>query len=62
MKRILVPGDLECLEKKKIFSCNECGCVFEASWQDYNYESQYNEDYYWSKCPTCGRRAYEKTQ
>lgn len=63
MKQILIPGDLERLENKKIFSCDRCGCVFEATLSDYKYEcSQYNEDIYSSTCPTCGRRAYEKTQ
>ena len=61
MKQIIVEGDLRRLEKRRIFSCDRCGCVFEATTSDYKYESTpYNEDIYSSTCPTCGRRAYEK--
>lgn len=42
MKQIIVDGDLKRLEKKKIFSCDRCGCIFEATLSDYKYEcSQY---------------------
>lgn len=43
----------------KIFECSDCGCVFEAEKDEYTYGVQYNEEYYYCKCPECGKQANE---
>ena len=37
----------------KVFSCKKCGCIFEASKDEYSSGTQYNETYYYCKCPCC---------
>lgn len=56
--KIIIPGDATRLKKIKSFTCKECGCVFEADKTEYRSESQYNEEYYACKCPTCGQWVY----
>lgn len=43
----------------KIFRCYGCGCVFEAEKCEYSSGIQYNETYYYCKCPECSETADE---
>ncbi len=48
------------LNATKRFECKTCGCIFEADWDEYTHSSQYNETYYYCKCPNCRvNNAYE---
>lgn len=58
---IIVQGKLEKLREIREFRCSKCGCEFRADKGEYQYEgSQYNEDYYGSKCPCCGNKVYSR--
>lgn len=57
--KILKEGDLKLLQKIKKFTCPYCGCIFEASKDEYKNGMQYNEEYYYCKCPFCNRTAYK---
>ena len=56
--RIIKPGDPSRLKETRRFTCQRCGCVFEADKEEYNSGMQYNEIYYKSQCPTCGTTVY----
>lgn len=60
--KIIVPGDLEKARLKnlgiKTFECPDCGCVFEATSEEYKYETQ--PDYGpFMTCPCCGKTSVE---
>lgn len=58
---IIVQGNLEKIKQTKEFRCLQCGCVFKANKNEYQYAgSQYNESYYSCACPYCGNRAYSE--
>ena len=61
MKSIIKPGYQEDLSqaKAKQFHCAHCGCIFKATWSDYNMILYPDKEYY-SECPTCGRDAGEQ--
>lgn len=48
-------GDKNKLLETKMFDCNFCWCLFEADNTEYKVDSQYNEIYYYVRCPVCGR-------
>ena len=57
---IIREGDLRRAKHIKRFYCRECGCVFDADNSEYRYDTtQYNEDSFYCKCPTCGHKAYD---
>lgn len=56
--KIIKPGDINLLKATKRFMCKKCGCIFEADKGEYRSDSQYNEIYYISTCPTCGSPTY----
>ena len=60
--RVIRNGDIIKLKKIKTFNCNSCGCLFEADRTEYKIGSQYNETYYYTKCPFCGRDVYRGEQ
>jgi rubredoxin len=43
----------------KRFKCVFCGCVFEAEKSEYQSGTQYNEIYFYYKCPECGKESDE---
>ena len=53
--KIIKEGDIKLLKRVKRFECPDCGCIFEADKGEYQCGSQYNQEYYSCKCPTCGR-------
>lgn len=61
--KIIKQGNLEQLKKIKHFICARCGCEFEADTTEYKQGNQYNETYYYMKCPTngCENMAYVKS-
>ena len=56
--KIIKEGNLDKLKKIKRFECKECGCIFEAEKDEYKWDSQYNETYYYCKCPCCYQTVY----
>ena len=56
--KIITPGNIELAEEVRRFSCDKCGCVFEAKRGEYKSGSKCNEVYYHCKCPTCGKVVY----
>lgn len=52
--KIIKEGDPAKLITAKRFECNKCGCVFEADKDEYKSGMQYNETYFYCKCPFCG--------
>lgn len=57
--KIIVQGNHDLIKKIKKFSCNSCGCIFEANNSEYKYGgSQYNVSYYECRCPCCDAKAY----
>jgi len=56
--KIIKNGDMQKLKMTKHFSCKKCGCVFEADKDEYKSGSQYNETYYFCKCPFCSETVY----
>lgn len=60
--KIVKPGNYEATVKPKLFSCEQCGCKFEASFSEYKTASQimYIHDGIVAecKCPSCGATAY----
>ena len=56
---IIKQGDKSKLKKIKKSECKECGCIFEAEKGEYQIGSQYNEIYYYCKCPCCCSIVYE---
>ena len=57
--KIIRNGNIKKLKKIKTFDCDWCGCLFEADNTEYKQTAQYNETYYYSVCPFCGRYAYK---
>lgn len=57
--KIIKKGREKDLKKTKRFTCRECGCVFEADKGEYQSGQQYNETYFFCKCPFCGKEAPE---
>lgn len=54
--KILQQGEIpEYMQTVKRFKCFTCGCVFEADKDEYKTDFQYNELFYSSKCPCCGK-------
>lgn len=39
------------------FECDICGCIFDANKDEYKTDTQYNDIFYYCKCPCCGRQA-----
>lgn len=57
--KIIQPGDLNKPKKTKRFTCDNCGCIFEADKTEYKAEdSGRNETFYHADCPTCGDLVY----
>lgn len=57
--RIITPGDMTRLKKIKRFTCDACGCVFEADKDHYEDVSTQIDGPEWKcKCPTCGKACY----
>lgn len=59
--RIILPGDLEkakkVFEAPKVFTCNVCNCIFEATNEEYKFEDFCRNEYlYTCECPTCKRK------
>lgn len=61
--RIISKGDLSRLDKVIRFTCEECGCVFEASKEEYSYDYYQRDDttLYWIRCPVCNH-VIDRTQ
>ena len=55
---IIVPGDLNRLTDRRLFECGVCGCVFEASRNEYVPEWGMNDEYHRAICPCCGKGVY----
>lgn len=58
--KIIKNGKLRKLKKILTFNCDFCGCVFEADNTEYKIGSQYNETYYYIRCPFCGKNVYKE--
>lgn len=58
--KIIKDGDAKKIKNIKTFDCDFCGCLFEADNTEYKIGSQYNEEYYYIKCPFCGRTVYKE--
>ena len=56
--KIIREGNITKLNKVKQFLCSNCGCLFEATKDEYKRESQYNEEYIYCKCPFCNNTVY----
>ena len=56
--KIIKEGNLNKLMKVKRFVCKYCDCIFTANKDEYTTDSQYNEQYYYCKCPCCSNNAY----
>ncbi len=60
---VLKEGNCDCAKmlvlKIRRFKCDQCGCVFEANKDEYKSVAQYNDIYYFCKCPCCGENANE---
>lgn len=56
--KVIKSGDIERTKKIKTFECEKCGCVFQANKNEYKTGEQYNEVYYYCKCPTCKSTVY----
>ena len=57
--KIIKNGEIKKIKQTKTFDCDFCGCIFEADNTEYRSGSQYNEIYYYSTCPFCGRTVYK---
>lgn len=51
--RIITPGRKPKKEIEQM--CERCGCVFAYNKEDVKVDHQYNESYYWVKCPCCDK-------
>ena len=57
--RIIKEGDMSRLSRIKIFTCQHCGCEFEAYPFEYVSTGMWrNMQTYSCKCPTCSRSVY----
>ena len=57
--KIIQPGNLERMDATRRFTCEKCGCVWDASSNEYTREWGLNDDVIACVCPTCGRRSYD---
>lgn len=58
--KIIKPGKIPDLKKKRLFTCGYCGCVFEADSNYYETVSgRYNQTDYQADCPTCRGRVWD---
>lgn len=57
--KVIKYGDMAFNEPNKEFECVICGCIFEASHEEYveNYE-EYKGAIYACNCPECGNECY----
>lgn len=51
--KIIVRGNVT-----KRFTCERCGCVFEANVGEYAAGQHLNEKYYYCECPMCKKTVY----
>lgn len=58
--KIIKEGTKERLDRLKRFECEKCGCIFDADKTEYESGSQYNDTYYFCKCPFCGNDMYNE--
>ena len=56
--KIIKEGSITKLNKVKRFLCSNCGCLFEATKDEYKKGSQYNEEYAYCDCPFCHKTVY----
>lgn len=57
--KIITHGDLSRLQKVKRFTCDYCGCVWEASATRYrDVSTQWDGTSFECCCPTCGKYCY----
>lgn len=57
--QIIRQGNLDLVKKIKRFECKECGMIFEASKDEYEYcGCQIEGDEWACKCPLCGNVVY----
>lgn len=54
---IIKKGDLKRLDKTRRFTCDMCGCIWEANQKEYRRDDMFNELLVCS-CPTCGSDTY----
>lgn len=49
------------LNETKRFECRTCGCIFDANKDEYEHSlsNQYEDIYYFCKCPNCKKNAHE---
>lgn len=59
--KIIQQGDMKKLHNTKRFTCNNCGCIFEADDTEYHTDQQYNQEYYYIDCPFCHRPVYARS-
>ena len=57
--KIIQQGDLKRLDKTLRFTCNACGCVWDANANEYRLEWDRNSQYPVCECPTCGKASYD---
>ena len=60
MMMIIKNGDLNKIMQIERFTCQHCGCVFEANKKEYQIHYQYNEEYLAVKCPFCNFHVYKE--
>lgn len=62
--KILVPGDLSRVKKFKKFTCDKCGCVFVAEFNEECWLSkkQRYEDCCYAECPCCNNWIYNYSE
>ena len=54
--KIIKAGDVTRMQAIRRFSCEHCGCIFEADRTEYRTEHDFRNDaLYVHPCPTCGR-------
>ena len=51
--KIIMHGDINKILKIQRFRCNHCGCIFEATKNEYE-DGGAKEPGLWCKCPDCG--------
>ena len=56
--KIIQQGNKDLALKMRRFECNKCKCIFEADKSEYESGSQYNDIYYYAKCPCCKNTVY----
>ena len=65
--KITKEGNIERAKRTKQFTCECCGCEFEADRGEYNNalatdEKGYHYIMYWAFCPGCNEVAFEKKE